>query len=493
MPLCCPFVFVLSFCRGFCFLRCLRCPRRLVLSSVSGPGCLGPWRCAVSLPPCISPFFVSAFWRGPAGSLFVGPRPPFPLLFSPFLVFFHWAFGVPPRPCFSFFFFCDSRRSALCVLPLLLCFLPGLWLLSCGCCHPPPPRVCVLRLSSCFCSVSCGFSLLFCSCLLAWGPRPLPPTPPVCALCLVLPVVAVLCCPSVWCVAVLCCQILCCVSWCGVPPCFVVGCSVLCVSLCAALWLQLRAVPCLCSCRPAALFALWFAVGFCCALPCAVVCLVLGCCAAPLCSALCCAVVCCLGVFRSFGAAACCFVPLGAVCRPGVLRFPSLCFVVFPRAVCSVLCVFCCGVVVRAVVRCCVLCCGCPGLSCCAFPVLPALCRAVLRCATPCWCACVVLFVRSALFQAPGTVVPCCVLCCCLWCAVARCWVWQSTVVFWWRVTVSVSLSGRFACFPVVGLVCCGALLPCVLFCGVVLSCGAVLSCSAVFLRCCLCLVFFSL
>ena len=55
---------------------------------------------------------------------------------------------------------------------------------------------------------------------------------------------------------------------------------------------------------------------------------------------------------------------------------------------------------------------------------------------------------------------------------------------------MSVSLSGRVACFPVVSVVCCGVLLPCVVFCGAVLWCGAVLSCSAVFWRCCLCLLF---
>ena len=43
------------------------------------------------------------------------------------------------------------------------------------------------------------------------------------------------------------------------------------------------------------------------------------------------------------------------------------------------------------------------------------------------------------------------------------------------------------ASLPVVAAVYCGALLPCVLFCGAVLSRGAVLSCSAVVLWCCLC------
>ena len=62
-----------------------------------------------------------------------------------------------------------------------------------------------------------------------------------------------------------------------------------------------------------------------------------------------------------------------------------------------------------------------------------------------------------------------------------RCWVWLPAVGFWWRVSVSVSLSGGMACFPVVGVICCGALLPCVVFCGAVVSFGAVLACCAVF------------
>ena len=114
----------------------------------------------------------------------------------------------------------------------------------------------------------------------------------------------------------------------------------------------------------------------------------------------------------------------------------------------------------------------------------------VRACAALCWCASVVLFVCSALFSAPGAVVCCCVLCCCLWSAVARCWVWLSAVVIWWHVLLPMSPSSRVACFPVVGVVCAGALLPCAVFCGAVLSCGAVLPCSAVFLRRCLCSLF---
>ena len=168
-------------------------------------------------------------------------------------------------------------------------------------------------------------------------------------------------------------------------------------------------------------------------------------------------------VLRSFGAAACCAVPSGAARRSGALCSAALCFAVFPRAVCSV-----CFVVARW----CVLC-------------VPCALRSVRCCASLCWCARVVLFVWCVLLLALGVVVRCCVLCCFLWCAVVRCWVWWPVVVCWWRVSVSVSLSGRVVCFPVLGVVCCGALLSCVVFCGAVLSRGAVLLCSALVLRCC--------
>ena len=182
-------------------------------------------------------------------------------------------------------------------------------------------------------------------------------------------------------------------------------------------------------------------------------------------------------VLRSFGAAACCAVPYGAARRPGFLCSAALCFAVFPRAVCVLswrggAC--CCSPLcfVLCVSRGAVLCVPC------------ALCS-VRCCASLCWCARVVLFVWCVLLLAPGAVVRCCVLCCFLWCAVVGCWVCWPVVVCWWRVSVSVSLSGRVVCFPVVGVVCCGALPSCVVFCGAVLSRGAVLLCSAVVLRCC--------
>ena len=161
-----------------------------------------------------------------------------------------------------------------------------------------------------------------------------------------------------------------------------------------------------------------------------------------------------------------------------------------------------CGAVFCGVPPCCLLCAVCflswlGGAFCCS-PLCFVLCvsrgtvqcvpcslRSVRRCASLCWCASGVLFVWCVLLLAPGAVVRCFVLCCFLWCAVVRCWVWWPVVVCWWRVSVSVSMSDRVVCFPVVGMVCCCALLPCVVCCGAVLSRGAVLLCSAVMLPCC--------
>ena len=124
-------------------------------------------------------------------------------------------------------------------------------------------------------------------------------------------------------------------------------------------------------------------------------------------------------------------------------------------------------------------------------PSAPTYLPTYVRCsAALCWRACVELFVWSTLVLTPGSVVRRCALCCFLWCSVVWCWVWLPAVVFWWHVSVPLSLSGRVVCFSVIGVVCCGTLLPCVVFCDSVLSCGAVLSCSVVFLRGCLSLLF---
>ena len=216
--------------------------------------------------------------------------------------------------------------------------------------------------------------------------------------------------------------------------------------------------------------------------PCAVLCCAsLGavlCRAAARCVARCCAVVCCVAL-----------VWCRCLLRRALWRCPSpwgpvLCGAVFcgvpPRCVLCAVCVLswhggacCCS-------RLCLVLCVSRGAVLC-----PCALRSVRCCASLCWCARVVLFVWCVLLLAPGAVVRCCVSCCFLWCAVVRCWVWWPVVVCCWRVSVSVSLSGRVVCFPVVGVVCCGALLSCVVFCGAVLSRGALLLCSAVVLRCC--------
>ena len=228
--------------------------------------------------------------------------------------------------------------------------------------------------------------------------------------------------------------------------------------------------------------AVFVAAARCCVL-CAVLCCVsLGAVlrrAAALCAARCCALVCCVALLRPFGAAACCAVPSGAACRPGALRFAALCFAVFPRAVCSVLCVFCRGVLVRAVVCRSALCCVCPGVLYCAFPVLSALCSAVLRCA--------------------GALALCCScgVCCCwrlvLWCAAVCCAV--SFGVLWCGAGSGgpwLSAGGVFRCrcpcltvwSASLWLVWC-AVVPCFpVSCAVVLCCRPVLCC-CVLLSCC--------
>ena len=170
---------------------------------------------------------------------------------------------------------------------------------------------------------------------------------------------------------------------------------------------------------------------------------------------------------------------------PWALRFPALPLVVFPRAVCSVLCVFCRGLLVRAVVRHCAMCCVRPRMSYCAFAVVTALCGVLLRCA-----GALALCCSCGLHCFRRLVLWCVAVCCAFFYAVLWCWVCLPAGVFWWRVSMLVSLSGCVACFPVVGVVCCGALLPCVLFCGALLLCEVVLACPAVVLWCCFCFLF---
>ena len=202
-------------------------------------------------------------------------------------------------------------------------------------------------------------------------------------------------------------------------------------------------------------------------------------------------------VLRSFGAAACCAVPSGAARRPGALCSAALCFAVFPRAVCSVLRVFCRGAVVRAVVRRSALCCVCPGVLCCAFPVLSALRGAVLRCA--------------------GALALCCSCgaCCCrrlvLWCAAVCCavscgvpWCGAGSVGPWlfaggvfrcrcpclaaWSASLWLVWFAVVPCFPVSCSVvlCCRVVLCC---CSLLSFCGAVGACFALLWAVALCCV----
>ena len=141
------------------------------------------------------------------------------------------------------------------------------------------------------------------------------------------------------------------------------------------------------------------------------------------------------------------------------------------------LCVFCRGVVVRAVVRRSALCCVCPGVLCCAFPVLSALCGAVLCCAA-----------ALALCCSCGA---CCSWCLVLWCAAVCCGVsfgvlwcgagsggpWLSAGAVLWRPAVHVPLLVVLVCVFSLCVRCCVALRV-VLF-------GAGVVCAVVGASCC--------
>ena len=141
----------------------LLCSCLLVLSLVGGsrrplPPPPTPLVCSVGLPLLSSPFALSAFLF-PACSLVVAAPPPPPLCLAVFVAaarcppnFFSAALPLPtrlvlvsgtrrrpspPRPVLLFGLLV-SRCSALCALPVLLCFPPGRWLLPFGCCPPLP-------------------------------------------------------------------------------------------------------------------------------------------------------------------------------------------------------------------------------------------------------------------------------------------------------------------------------------------------------------------
>ena len=116
-----------------------------------------------------------------------------------------------------------------------------------------------------------------------------------------------------------------------------------------------------------------------------------GCCAAPCCCALCrqalrCCALCCFGLLRLV-------LPRAVLC-PGALSVVLGSCTFLHRVLCCplALCVFCCGVSLRGVVRRCALCRVRPWVSFCVFPVVSALCGVVVwptlpRCPAPLCCA----------------------------------------------------------------------------------------------------------
>ena len=462
-PLLCLAVFPLPPLRSLCFsFPCSR-PRCLSRSVVSGPGCFGPWRCALRfffpLVPRLSvrsPFFFPA-WPLAAPWCLVPPPPSFvsgwfsrcrlvppPFFFSfpacaPLVFGFLWfpapgALGLGAVFCLL----CGPPASCLFVrsLPFLCLGWPLVapwWLLP-----PPPPAT--------WCSVLFFFAL----CAPVVSSLPLLPAPAALGLgaarCL-------LCWPPTSRLSVR--------SRLFRASCLAVGC-----------FLVVAAPP------PLLCLAVFVASARCC-VPCVVLCCVSRVavlrCAAARCVTQCCAVVCCVVLLLSVGAVAGRAVPSGAHRRPGALCFAALCSAVFPRAVCVLS--------LRGGVCCCSPLCFVLCVSWGAVLCVPCPLRSVRCCALLCWCACIVLFVWCVLLLAPGAVVRCRVLCCFLSCAVVRSWVWWPVVVCWCHAVAPrcpfFFAGGLNLClFPVSVVLCCSvpvesALLsvpravacPCVLWC----------------------------
>ena len=365
-------------------------------------------------------------------SLVVAAPPPFCLS-----RFFSLLLGAPPL-FFSFFLFFSSAASLLpaCLVLVggschllprpppsscLSCWFPAARLsvrsrcscvsrLAVGCslvvaASPPrPPLLCLaVFVAASRCSVfSFFFFFLLRSCLPAWRSSAVlavccpPPHPEACVV------------PCAVCGA-LCCLVL---PRCAVPPSGVVLCRV--AVFCAACRAVVPRLVVLWAADRRAVFVGASVCVLCCAVVCCcVLCRVsgravrLGClrcgllagfglCCRVLCCAVCPGVRCCAALLRVVpprvvllcAVLFCCarLVPLLVVTCPlalpvalgpcAVRRRVSRC----SPALCALCCV-CFVVLVRAVVRRCAFCCVCPGVSCCAFPVLLALCAAVLRCA----------------------------------------------------------------------------------------------------------------
>ena len=485
-------------------------PRCLLLSLASAPSCPGPCRCAVPAPAPPSWFFLLFFFFVlffcfavfvflPFFSAF--PNPP---SFSPSL--------LSPLPSSCLFCWSPAARLSLCSR----CFSVLRLTVGCSLVVAAPPPFCVSRFlvlplgALCFFFSYAALRPPSCLALVGGSRRPLPPSSPGCARralcflvlgrCAALPSGVLQCPVAVFCAACSAVVPRLAALWAAARCAVFVG-AYVCV-LCGVCWLLLRIVPCLWSCHPVGLFAVWSAVCFWSALPCAVLCCVsLGVVlrhAAARCAARCCAVVCCV-VFFALVSCRCLFCR--ALWHCPLTWGPMLC-----SAVCSVPCVFCRGVLVRAVVRRCALCCLCPGVSCCAFPVLSALRGAVLWCAGAlalccscgaCYCWRLVLWCVAVYVLFPlvfrgavlDLVAGCCLLVACFSFSVPVCPLGLLRCGLCGLLWCPASLCRVLWCFALA--LCCAVVLCClfaVLFELVLpssgLSCGAVLCCVVLLVVC---------
>ena len=496
----CPFL-VLLFHFFLFFDLLLLHPHCLGVFLVSSPGCSGPWRCVVSLPPPRPPPFLFPPWFAPWDSVFLAC-----CLFCPV-----WPWVFPPPAPLS--------------LPLLLVLFPCcplrflsliFFLLRAPVCLPRFSVVpalfgpmCCLRLLFVFVSAAEGAALRFICAV--------PACPAV--LCAVLFLLLVFV-PLLWCALWW--------WWCCPPPPPAVALSVCgvfrpgrsvgfsfacpCFLLCPAPTCGVvRCVVCELLCWRAAVR--WFVLWSRCLLSCAVACCAVFVFAVPVCPAVCCRVVlpccllcavpflwpavCCVTWLRSV-VLCCCFVLSHVVVRcavpvfggPGrfcvvvsrvVVCLPVLCCLVRFVAVFSLFAalrwrgVLGCGAVVPCGAACGVL--GCSSLCCLWWRIL---CGAVVFCAglpSSCWpavcsavvCSLVGVWCYSLFFSA--------VLCwsgLLLWFSAARCALVMACVVacvpVWLRGPLCRCVLSCFVvpCFPMLcsvapcvrGVPCCGALLP---------------------------------
>ena len=398
-------------------------PRCLLLCVFSGLGCPGPWRLVAPYPPPRVLFFLSCFF-------FLAPSPP-----------------APPPPRCLWRFLLPGCLGPLRPPPFFLFFVLLLFFLLRVCCvcsgmscrvFPVLPVRCAVRVVRavsgawcCWFLVSLPFVGGLLVALVARGCRLV-----VCVVSGARVRSGGRWASSLWCPVPLCCVLWRCAAvWCcAVVPCLLFlffSLLVALVSCCSPLVLGSGPVPgrcCFCAlpvrcCAgvPAPLLSVRCSLALvglagvlCCCLLCLCVCCrawlssvvswwllvsclggvlwcVPGCRAAPCCCALCrlalrCCALCGFILFRLV-------LPRAVLC-PGALS-AVLGSCAFWRRVLSctpALCVFCCGVSPRGVVRHCALCRVRPGVSCCVFPVVSALCGvavwpALPRCPAPLSCA----------------------------------------------------------------------------------------------------------